>query len=179
MNHQFSLDFPDRLFRIFRASKSVGRQALWSSGTSFDGFWDCRIVKGLVGYCLRLISPRISRILPILPLVKVTSSFLLLLPFFFVHAVPDQSWNWDQVTWREQEIERRPFPWPNILLSKPIHRWILPRSETSNEESWGSKTVKCSAGFFPHHIGCMLNDEGRQDYSSTSSNMDRYTTDLK
>ena len=33
----------------FKASKSIDRRILWSSGVSYDRFWSCKIVKGSVG----------------------------------------------------------------------------------------------------------------------------------
>ena len=41
---------PDEPFHNFRASRSGDRQMLCSSGTSCDGFWSSKIVKGFVGY---------------------------------------------------------------------------------------------------------------------------------
>ena len=39
----------DKPFPNFKASKSVDRRTLCSSGTSCDGFYSSKIVKGLVG----------------------------------------------------------------------------------------------------------------------------------
>ena len=42
-------NWPDKPFRYHRASKSVNRRILCSSGTSYDGFQSYKIGKGLAG----------------------------------------------------------------------------------------------------------------------------------
>ena len=46
----FRIMLPDKHFPNFRASRSGDRRILFSSGTSFHGFWSSRIVKEFVGW---------------------------------------------------------------------------------------------------------------------------------
>ena len=46
----YTIRLPDRPFHSFRAASSGDRGILCSSGTSCDGFWTSKFVKGSVGY---------------------------------------------------------------------------------------------------------------------------------